>query len=117
MITSDFKIYLIEVNINPCLEIMSTITARIVPTMLDNAFRYVHNIRIALDPYFNAGEQTKRSYNETLPEIKYELIYDSKIDEPDLLELKKKYKEGPEIIEEEEIVPEAEEDESKIGMS
>ena len=89
MISSDFKIYLIEVNINPCLEIMSTITARIVPTMLDNAFR------IALDPYFNSGEQAKRTYNDTMPEIKYELIYDSKIDDPIQMELRKKYKEVP----------------------
>ena len=33
------------------------------------------------------------------------------------MELKKKYKDEPDIIEEEEIVPEVEEDESKIGMS
>jgi hypothetical protein len=51
--------------------------------------------RIALDPYFNAGEQSKRSYNENLPEVKYELIYDSKIDDPALTEIKTRYKEGP----------------------
>lgn len=55
-------------------------------------------IRIALDPYFNAGEQSKKSYNEALPEVKYELIYDSKIDDPELIETKKKYKEGPGIF-------------------
>ena len=41
MIDSDFKVYLIECNINPCLDIMSPVTARIVPSMLDNGFRYL----------------------------------------------------------------------------
>ena len=71
-------------------------------------------IRIALDPYFNAGEQSKRSYNEVLPEMKFELIYDSKTDDGELFELKKKYKESPIIIEDEDI---QEDDDAKNCIS
>jgi len=39
MIDEDFKVYLIEVNTNPCLEITSTLLARIIPNMLDNALK------------------------------------------------------------------------------
>ena len=79
--------YLIEANIHPCLEIRSTVTARIVPAMLNSAFR------IALDPLFHPPHETccgKRSqWNENLPEIKHELIYDSKIDNEELEKLLK----------------------------
>jgi len=85
MIDKDFHIYLIEVNTNPCLEIMSPVTARILPTMLDNTFR------IAVDPIFQPSNDptAKRTANETLPEIKHELVYDSDIDGPVLEELMK----------------------------
>jgi len=39
MIDEDFKVYLIEVNTNPCMEITSTLLARIIPNMLDNALK------------------------------------------------------------------------------
>ena len=40
MIDEDFKVYLIEVNTNPCLEISSTLLARLIPNMIENALRY-----------------------------------------------------------------------------
>ncbi len=40
MIDEDFKVYLIEINTNPCLEISSAILARIIPNMIDNALKY-----------------------------------------------------------------------------
>lgn len=46
MIDSDFKVYLIEANTNPCLEVSCPLLARIIPEMLDNSFK------IALDPLF-----------------------------------------------------------------
>lgn len=46
MIDDLFKIYLIEVNTNPCLELSSPLLAKMVPSMIDNAFR------IAIDPIF-----------------------------------------------------------------
>ena len=46
MIDEDFKVYLIEANTNPCLEICSPLLARIIPELLDNSFR------IAVDPLY-----------------------------------------------------------------
>lgn len=45
MLDEDLKPWLIEVNTNPCLELSSSLLSRIIPEMLDNAFR------IALDPF------------------------------------------------------------------
>lgn len=59
MLDEDFRLYLIEVNTNPCLEISCPLLARIIPEVLDNAFRYyswfLKNLlyyRIVLDPVF-----------------------------------------------------------------
>jgi len=76
MLDESFHLYLIEANINPCLEIKSPVTARIVPAMLNSAFR------IALDPLFQPPPDTARKLD--LIELKHELIYDSKIDDKEL---------------------------------
>jgi len=39
MLDEDFKVYLIEVNTNPCLEISSTLLARLIPNMIENVIR------------------------------------------------------------------------------
>lgn len=46
MIDENFKVFLIEANTNPCLEICSPLLARIIPELLDNSFR------VAIDPLF-----------------------------------------------------------------
>ena len=46
MIDSSFRVYLIECNTNPCLEINCPLLARIIPELLDNS------LRIALDPIY-----------------------------------------------------------------
>ena len=46
MLDEDYKVYLIEINTNPCLETGCNLLSRLIPNMLDNAFR------IALDPIF-----------------------------------------------------------------
>ena len=46
MIDENFKVYLIEANTNPCLEICSPLLARIIPELLDNSFR------VAIDPTY-----------------------------------------------------------------
>ena len=46
MIDDNFKVYLIEANTNPCLEICCPLLARIIPELLDNSFR------IAIDPLY-----------------------------------------------------------------
>jgi len=53
MIDDELGIFLIEVNTNPCLDTSSSLLARIIPSMLENAFRFIFiNLRIAVDPLF-----------------------------------------------------------------
>ena len=46
MIDEDFKTWLIEVNTNSCLELCCPLLAKVIPNMVENAFR------IAIDPIF-----------------------------------------------------------------
>ena len=39
MIDQNGKVYLIEANTNPCLEMNSPLLARLIPMVLDNAFK------------------------------------------------------------------------------
>ena len=60
-------------NTNPCLELASTILARIIPSMLENA------LKIALDSIFPEPKVYNKKFssrnNELLQENKFELIY------------------------------------------
>lgn len=46
MIDDNFKLFLIEANTNPCLELSCPLLNRIIPTMVENLFR------IVIDPIF-----------------------------------------------------------------
>ena len=46
MFDDEFRPYLIEVNTNPCLELVNPLLARLIPNMLKNA------LKIALDTQF-----------------------------------------------------------------
>ena len=46
MISDDFRAWLIEVNTNPCLELSSPLLVKIIPSMLENAFRFFYFIFI-----------------------------------------------------------------------
>jgi tubulin monoglycylase TTLL3/8 len=46
MLDEDFKVYLIEVNTNPCLETTCPILSKIITDMVDNAFK------VAIDPLY-----------------------------------------------------------------
>lgn len=50
MFDDEFKVYLIEVNTNPCLELGCPLLARLIPNMVDNA------LRITVDPLFPPPE-------------------------------------------------------------
>ena len=50
MIDENFRVYLIEANTNPCLEISCPLLARIIPEVMDNTFM------LALDPLFQPGQ-------------------------------------------------------------
>jgi len=49
MIDDSFRVYLIEANTNPCLEISCPLLARIIPEVVDNTFT------MTLDPLFQPG--------------------------------------------------------------
>lgn len=86
MFDDDFKVYLIEVNTNPCLELGCPLLARLIPTMVENA------LRLSIDPLFPPPEnwsQKKCVVNDICPENKFELIFDEKIDGPTLTDLMK----------------------------
>jgi tubulin polyglutamylase TTLL1/tubulin monoglycylase TTLL3/8 len=78
MVDSALQVWLIEVNTNPCLELSSPLLARIIPAMLDNAFR------IAVDPYFPEPAAQRRASNsltgEAIAENRFELVFHSKVE-------------------------------------
>ena len=84
MIDEDFKIYLIEVNTNPCLDTTCPLLARIISNVLDTS------MRISLDPVFppplnQDGSFAKKSNAggggvEILGEIKLDLVFDEAIE-------------------------------------
>ena len=79
MIDDEFKLYLIEVNTNPCLELSSPLLARLIPNMLENAFK------IAVDPVFIPPEdftKKKAFLGDPCPENKFTLVFDQKVDGP-----------------------------------
>ena len=80
LVDSTGKVWLIEVNTNPCLELSSPLLARIIPAMLDNAFR------IAIDPYF--PELPKRPgtsfTGEIIAENRFELVFSSVVEGAEL---------------------------------
>jgi hypothetical protein len=79
MIDDEFKIYLIEVNTNPCLELASPLLARLIPNMLENA------IKIAVDPLFPPPEgfTSKKAFlGDACPQNNFSLVFDHKIDGP-----------------------------------
>lgn len=89
MIDEDLKVYLIECNTNPCLELSCPLLARIIPAMLDSA------LRLALDPLFqprtdsSAGRKNANTLPEILPINKFELVFDERLDGPPLREILK----------------------------
>ncbi len=77
MIDADFKVYLIEANTNPCLELSCPLLARIIPAMLDNAFR------LSVDPLFPPPDfnmAKKNTLHEILPVNKFQLVFDEAVE-------------------------------------
>ena len=79
MIDDEFKPYLIEVNTNPSLDLSSPLLARLIPTMLENS------LKLSLDPLFLPPENftSKKAFiGDAVPENRFELVFDSKVDGP-----------------------------------
>ena len=78
MLDHDFKVQLIEVNTNPCIETAQCpILQRLIPDMLDSGFR------IAVDCLFPPHNYQKRM-NHNLPLTYWELVFDDQIDGSEL---------------------------------
>lgn len=87
MIDEDFKIYLIEVNTNPCLETPCPLLSRIISNVLDTS------MKISLDPLFQPpcnpdGSFIKKTTggigNENMNEIKVEMLFDEALEVKEL---------------------------------
>lgn len=70
LLDENLKPWLLEVNTNPCLEISSSHLARIIPSMLDNAFQ------LTLDSIFQINFTLKNDMS-AITENKFELVYHS----------------------------------------
>lgn len=73
MVDEDYKVWLIEVNTNPCLALSAPYLAKVIPEMLDNAFR------IVLDPYFPEPVSKKhlQEWASQPFENRFELVFSS----------------------------------------
>ena len=105
MIDADFKVYLIECNTNPCLELPCPLLTRVISQVLDNTFR------VAVDPLFPPFDfELSSKRTAALPaETKYELVFDEEVDGPELREL---FGDDTEMIDIQEAEEESSEDES-----
>ena len=78
MIDDDFRTWFIEANTNPCLETSCPLLQRIIPPMIENAFK------IAIDPLFpppNWPTSKRHSMPDAIYENnRWELIYDELLD-------------------------------------
>ena len=77
MMDADFKLNLIEVNTNPCLETDSPLMTRIISELIESTMKLV------IDPLFPNPEATSKkasNVNELPTEIKYTLVFDEAID-------------------------------------
>lgn len=86
MLDSKLKPWLIEINTNPCLELGCPILERIIPNMLENAFR------IAIDPLFPPPSSFSSNYKYNIAENavnynKFELIFDEDTHGPEIKKL------------------------------
>lgn len=74
MIDEHFKPWLIEINTNPCLETSSTTLERIIPRMVDNAFKL--SVDIMFPPPSNWQNSKKHHLPNRVSNNLFELIFD-----------------------------------------
>lgn len=73
MLDENFKVYLIEVNTNPCLETPCTLMTKFMGDMIDTA------LRVALDPLYPPPNHQKRM-NTSISVIQWQLCFDEELD-------------------------------------
>ena len=80
MLEADLRPLLIEVNTNPCLELTSAPLLKVIPRMLEGAFR------IVLDSVFPEPTGSVKKSAEPLPENRWELLFSETVDGAALLQ-------------------------------
>lgn len=86
MIDNQLRVLLIEVNTNPCLELSSTLLARIIPLMADQALRL--SLDVIFPPNIHYNNNSKYMAPDcSLSKLQYELIFDEGRDGQKLCEL------------------------------
>jgi hypothetical protein len=68
MVDDHFKVHLIEINTNPCLEISSALLGRIIPLMVEQTFR------VALDPIFPPNVHLNNNLKSIAPDCSLEKL-------------------------------------------
>lgn len=71
MMDQDLKLYLIEVNTNPCLETESCpLLSRLIPQVVDQAFK------VAVDPFYDGGSEQEIGLSQEYPvsEVRMEMV-------------------------------------------
>lgn len=111
MIDDNFKLWLIEANTNPCLELSCPLLSRIIPTMVENLFR------VAVDPifpppFFEEWPQNKKLFipDNVVENNRFELIFDELIEKRNMINLLKDNKIEQECFDIEEEEEEEEKD-------
>lgn len=90
MLDYNLKPWLIEINTNPCLELSCPLLERIIPHMVENAFR------ICLDPIFPPPDHVPHNFKYNIAENalyynRFELIFDEDRDGREIKELYEAY--------------------------
>lgn len=85
MIDENQKVWLIEVNTNPCLELSSSYLSRLIPSLIENT------VKIAIDPLFPAPDWnvSRRNQIPDFSDNKFELIFNERTDSSELKDILK----------------------------
>jgi hypothetical protein len=80
MVDENQKVWLIEVNTNPCLELSSSLLSRMIPALIENV------VKIAIDPIFPAPEwsNSRKGQIPDFSENKFELVFNESTDSDSL---------------------------------
>mmetsp|Transcript_33355 Transcript_33355/g.32816 ORF Transcript_33355/g.32816 Transcript_33355/m.32816 type:complete len:161 (+) Transcript_33355:527-1009(+) len=107
MVDENQKVWLIEVNTNPCLELSSSLLSRLIPALVENV------AKVAIDPVFPAPEwsNSRKGQIPDFSENKFELVFNESKDGDELREILKQAN-LKDIIREEDEQESAEDDDS-----
>ena len=76
MLDDNFNVYLIEVNTNPCFEDTCPVLCKIIPEVLDGAFKISVDTLFSYPEIFASRPTSSIYFNE----CKYELVFDELIE-------------------------------------